>query len=946
MAEQFIPNRDGLPIFERVNEVTGMTSRFTFASGDQADYVEQLYKEWQADPSSVEASWSKFFEGFDFGKGAGSGLTDQEGQNHGKVEAYINAFRRLGHLSAHLNPLAEKPALAADMTPEYHGLSDIDLDEMFHPANFGDQAMSLKDIEEKLLRTYCGNIGADFRDINSIEIVEWLQQKMESCENSPKHSTELRKNILENLTKAEGFEKFLQKRYLGQKRFSLEGLEALIPMMHVLSDEAAKLGGEEMCVGMAHRGRLNMLANFMGKPYDHMLREFEGTEFNPFDIDGDVKYHYGFASETKTFSGKDMRLYLAANPSHLEAVNPVVEGFVRSRQEQFADAYRTKTLPVLLHGDAAFIGQGLVAETLNLSRLDAYQTGGTIHIITNNQIGFTTNPFDSRSCEYASDIAKLVRAPVFHVNADDPDACVWVAQLAMEFRQKFKRDVVIDLIGYRKHGHNESDEPAFTQPLMYKVIKKHPSSLTQYQKKLDGEGVVTAADSKKLADEFNGVMQEAYESLKSKTPKLTKVVLPKSFEKTMHQKPVSEDEVKASVDTTVSEKSVKNVVKALTTTPDGFKPHNKAKRVMDNRAQMLEGDGAIDWATGELLAFGTLAQEGNSVRLSGQDCKRGTFTSRHAVFFDVDTGKDHETLNNIEGQKASVQIVNSPLSEQGCLGFEYGYSVADPNSLVLWEAQFGDFANGAQIIVDNFLAGAEKKWKQTSGIVMLLPHGHEGQGPEHSSARPERYLQLCGNLNLQVANVTTPAQHFHMLRRQMKRTFRKPLIVMTPKSLLRDPEVVSPVSEFTNGGFQEVLDDSVKAKKDVDRLIFCTGKIYYEAKRRAKELGMENKAAIVRIEQLYPFPKEQVDKIIKSYKNVQSISWIQEEPQNMGAWSFIRPRLEEIIGTKHTLDYIGRRYSGTTAEGTGQAHAMEQARIIDEAFGIACAWDPKLVKSK
>ena len=494
-----------------------MSSRFTFASGDQAEYIENLYQEWLKTPDSVDETWARFFEGFDFGKGVGSGLTDQEGQNHGKVEAYINAFRRLGHLSAHLNPLAEKPKLADDMTPEYHGLSEIGLDEMFKPANFGEEAMSLKDIEDKLLRTYCGSIGADFRDINSIEIVEWLQQKMESCENRPQHSKELRKYILEKLTKAEGFEKFLQKRYLGQKRFSLEGLESLIPMMHVLSNEAANHGGEEVCVGMAHRGRLNVLANYMGKPYDHMLREFEGTEFNPFDIDGDVKYHYGFANESETFSGKSVRIYLAANPSHLEAVNPVVEGFVRSRQEQTGDKERIKILPVLLHGDAAFIGQGLVAETLNLSRLDSYETGGTVHIITNNQIGFTTNPSDSRSCEYASDIAKLVRAPVFHVNADDPDACVWVAQLAMEFRQKFKRDVVIDLVGYRRHGHNEADEPSFTQPIMYKLIKKHESALSKYQKTLDTDKVVTKAESKKMVTDFNDVMQQAYESLKKKS---------------------------------------------------------------------------------------------------------------------------------------------------------------------------------------------------------------------------------------------------------------------------------------------------------------------------------------------------------------------------------------------------------------------------------------------
>lgn len=924
-----------------------MTSRFSFATGNQAEYIESLYSDWKNDPNSVEGSWAKFFEGFDFGRGEGSGLSQEQAQNHAKVEAFVNAYRRLGHLSAHLNPLEDKPSMSSDMSPEAHGLSAIDRNETFHPANFGDKAMTLSEIEQKLQNTYCSTIGADFRDINDIETVTWLQKRMESVENKPQLSKELRLNVLEHLTKAEGFEKFLHKRYLGQKRFSLEGLESLIPMMHVLADSASLQGGEEICVGMAHRGRLNVLANFMGKPYDHMLREFEGSEFNPFDIDGDVKYHLGFASELNTFSGNKVRLFLAANPSHLEAVNPVVEGFVRSRQRQENDHNRDKILPILLHGDAAFIGQGLVAETLNLSRLTSYQTGGTVHIITNNQVGFTTNPDDSRSCHYASDIAKLVRAPVFHVNADDPDACVWVAQLAMDFRQAFKRDVVIDLIGYRRHGHNESDEPSFTQPLMYKTIKKHPSVLTQYQKTLDQDTVISASDSKKTATDFGKVMQAAFESIKGNTPKLTPVKLPTKLEKTMNHRKVCREEIIATVETKVKKAEITKVVDALTSYPDGFSPHPKAKRVMDNRKDMISGQGSLDWATAELLAFGTLAMDGHHVRLSGQDCKRGTFTSRHSVFYDKDTGKDYETLNHISGQKESVDIINSPLSEQGCLGFEFGYSIADKNSLVLWEAQFGDFSNGAQIIIDQFLVASEAKWKQSCGLVMLLPHGYEGQGPEHSNARPERYLQLCGNLNVQVTNVTTPAQHFHLLRRQMKRDFRKPLICMTPKSLLRDPEVVSELKEFTTGAFNEVLDDtSIKDKKKVERLVFCTGKIFYEARKRAIELDSKDKAALIRIEQLYPFPKEQVEKILSEYAGVHNIVWVQEEPQNMGAWSFIRPRLEELLGREQGLAYVGRRYSGTTAEGSGKAHIAEQSRIIDEAFGIVCAWEPQLVKSK
>lgn len=924
-----------------------MTSKFSFASGNQTDYIESMYQDWKKDPSGVDESWAKFFEGFDFGRGEGIGFQDEQAQNHAKVEAFVNAYRRLGHLTAHLNPLDDKPENLADMSREYHGLGSIDGSEKFHPANFGDQAMTLDDIEARLVKTYSSTIGADFRDINNIEIVTWLQQKMESVQNKPKLSNELRMFVYDNLVRAEGFEKFLHKRYLGQKRFSLEGLEALIPMMHVLADQASVHKGEEICVGMAHRGRLNVLANFMGKPYDHMLSEFEGSEFNPFDIDGDVKYHLGFANELETFSNNKMRVYLAANPSHLEAVNPVVEGFVRSRQRQEKDTEREKIIPVLLHGDAAFIGQGLVAETLNLSKLESYDTGGTVHIITNNQVGFTTNPSDSRSCVYASDIAKLVRAPVFHVNADDIDACVWVAQLAMEFRQTFKRDVVIDLIGYRRHGHNEGDEPSFTQPLMYKKIKKHPSSLTQYQKTLESENVRPASELKKAVSDFSDTMQEAYEAIKTKRPKLTTIQFPDKLARTMNHKKVSRSQIFKHVSTKVTKQKLAKVLSSLTTYPKGFKPHPKAKRVMEQRKAMLEGEGRFDWATAELLAFGTLALDGHHVRLSGQDCKRGTFTSRHSVFFDVETGNEYESLNHIEGQKDSVDIINSPLSEQGCLGFEFGYSIADENSLLLWEAQFGDFANGAQIIVDQFIVASEAKWKQSSGLTLLLPHGYEGQGPEHSNARPERFLQLCGNLNVQVTNVTTPAQHFHLLRRQMKRPFRKPLICMTPKSLLRHEEVLSSTEDFTSGEFLEVLDDtSIQDKSGVDRLVLCTGKIYYEAKKRALELGTKDKVALVRVEQLYPFPAEAVGKVLSDYAHVHNVVWVQEEPQNMGAWSFIRPRLEELLGDEQGLAYVGRRYSGTTAEGSGKAHAAEQARIIDEAFGIVCAWEPKLVHSK
>ena len=912
-------------------------NKFTYATATNVGYMEELYEKFRKDPNSVEESWRKFFEGYEFavtngaGEGAAAGKGDQEAA---MVEAYINAYRVLGHRSSYLNPLAPKPALRSDMMPDSHGLKDVNKSRKFVAANLPTETpMTFDEINQLMQETYCGKIGAEFRDNDDIEFVKWIQGKMESCRNKPKISKEQKLAILDSLVKAEGFESFLQARFLGQKRFSLEGAESFMPLLETMTSVAASNGVEEIVLGMAHRGRLGTLCNFIGKTYEAMLKKFEGSEFNPYQIDGDVKYHMGFAGE-RTFGGKNVRLYLSPNPSHLEIVNPVVEGFARARQRLMADNDRKKVLPLLIHGDAAFMGQGLVAETLNLADLQGYTTGGTIHVIINNQVGFTTDPSDSRSCEYSSGIAKILKAPVLHVNADDPEAVIWTAQLAAEYRQKYHKDFVIDLVGYRRHGHNETDEPGFTQPSMYKIIAKHPTVLTQYGERLIAEGVITADELKKRQSDFRATLQDAFDLLKSGDTKSEKFKdkYPKAFEDVFHPQHGDEAAMEKAVKTAVPIKVLADVAKSIVSVPAGFNVHPKLIKLLEQRGKMTDKDGSgVDWPMAELLAFGTLAKEGHHVRLSGQDCQRGTFSSRQGVLRDYETGKPHYSMNQITADQAPVEILNSPLSELGVMGFEFGYTVADHEALVLWEGQFGDFVNGAQIVIDQFIVASEAKWGQTSGLVLLLPHGYEGMGPEHSSGRPERFLQLCGNANIQVAIPTTAAQYFHILRRQVCREFRKPLVIMSPKSLLRHPKVVSPVVEFEKGQFEEVLDDDrIKDPKVVKRVVFCTGKIFYEM-QEATSTGPEGEVALVRIEQLYPFPSKKVADIIGRYKNAKDAVWAQEEPQNMGAWTFIRPRLEELLPDTVRLKYVGRRDSGTTAEGATKAHTAEQARIVNEA---------------
>jgi len=935
-----------------------MADTFSFAHGSNISYVESLYEEFVKNPNGVDPSWQAFFSGYELAANGRSlaqslaaaapvaaaprsRLASSEGSvegtsglSHAQVEAFINAYRRLGHLHAWLNPLEEAKPVPAELQPEAHGLGTIQPEMLFQTSNFfSREPMRFGDIQAKLAKTYCSTIGADFRDINHIESIVWLQEKMESCENRPSIPVPLKKRILEKLAQAEGLERFLQTRFLGQKRFSVEGLDVLVSLLDILMDQAAKEGVEEMCLGMAHRGRLNVLCNNMEKPYEILLDEFEGTPHSTsFDIDGDVKYHKGFAKDIRTCGGKDFRVYLAPNPSHLECIDPVVEGFVRRRQEQLGQA--KAIVPVLLHGDAAFIGQGIVPETLNLSQLTEYSTGGTIHIITNNQIGFTTNPNDGRSCPYSSDIAKMVHAPVFHVNANDPEAVAWVGMLAVQFRNQFARDVVIDLIGYRRYGHNETDEPAFTQPVMYQKIRNMPTVFTLYMNQLVAEGVVTADLKKKMESQVRESLNQAHQNVKDK--KLPTPVYPPSMASVFSSTPVERAKILEAIPTSVTREKLQPMAEKMLTVPDSFSPHPKIAKLLQGRQEMLAGEGAIDWGLGELLAFASLAAEGYHVRLSGQDCKRGTFSSRHGVLFDEKTNEPYEPLNQM-GAKGKVHLINSPLSEQGCLGFEFGYSLADANSLVLWEAQFGDFVNGAQIIIDQFVVASEVKWNQSSGLVLLLPHGHEGMGPEHSSARPERFLQLCGNLNIQVGNVTTPAQLFHILRRQMLRTFRKPLILFTPKSLLRHPHVVSTWKEFSQGGFQEILLDAGADKKLVQKMILCTGKMYREIKDVRDANPLCQTIPLLRMEQLYPYPAEKMKALFSEYPALTSVIWVQEEPQNMGFWNFCATRLREMLPGKE-VRYVGRKASGSTAEGSLHAHQAEQKRIVQEAFFQACGW--------
>lgn len=894
-------------------------------TGLNADYVDDLYKQWKEDPESVDESWQYYFSGFEMAMCPRACVAADQADAQSRVASLIFAYRSLGHLIAKTDPLGDNLVEHPELSLESFGFTESDLDKVYDTGHLkGPKRATLGEILEILKATYCGSIGVQYTHIEDTSIRRWLQAEMEPVFNRPTYSKEVKKSILELLTDAEVFEKFIQSRFPGQKRFSLEGAETLIPSVHSFVEFSPDLGVEEIVIGMAHRGRLNILSNILDKPYSDIFAEFEGNYLEATVAgDGDVKYHKGFSSDHHQHFGKDKSVHLSLtdNPSHLEAVNPVVEGRVRAKQRQRDDLeHRRKVIPFLIHGDAAFIGQGLVAETLNMSQLDGYRTGGTVHFIINNQIGFTTDPTDSRTSQYCTDIAKSIQAPILHVNGDDPEATVFATELALKFRQEFNRDIVVDMLCYRRHGHNESDEPRFTQPILYSKLKNHPSAREIYVRQLVEEGTLTEGDAKKIADEFQKKLQQQFEAVKATPTQLTVSAYDKIW------KGLEEPYSDKIIETGVPAKTLEKIGRALTTIPENYTLNPKIARRLPKIMESISNNGDLDWATAELLSFGSLLEEGGPVRLSGQDSKRGTFSHRHAVWQDMKTQEEYKPINHIQEDQGHFCVYNSPLSEGSVLGFEYGYSLVEPRMLIIWEAQFGDFANGAQPIIDQFITSSQSKWSRTSGLVMLLPHGYEGQGPEHSNAYLERYLAACAENNMQVCNLSTPAQYFHVLRRQIHQPFRRPLIIMAPKSMLRHKLAVSKTEELSKGHFQEIIDDKLPAK-GLKRVAFCSGKIYWDLFAKREEEGVKD-VALVRVEQLYPLTKEKLAPIIKKYKNVNDIVWVQEETKNRGAWTHMRAVLDHAFPTKN-IRYIGRSYAASPATGSLKRHLKEQAFISD-----------------
>lgn len=852
----------------------------------------------------------------------------EEIAKQGRVRQMINMFRVRGHLIATTDPLGKNTTYHHELDPIFYQLTVWDLDRQFLTHDFGGyKTATLRKILEKLHRTYCENIGVEYMHIQSSDEKAWLQNRMEPVENKPNLDNPTKKQILNKLIEAEGFEHFIHTKFVGHKRFSLEGLESTIPALDQLLTIAADNNVKEIVLGMAHRGRLNVLTNIVGKSYDSILSEFEDIiDPNSYAGSGDVKYHLGAYNKVKTRTRKEIGVSISSNPSHLEWVNPVVEGIVRAKQTRTGDIERSHIMPVLLHGDSAFAGQGVVAETINLSQLAGYKTGGTIHIVTNNQIGFTTTPEEARSSVYATDVAKIVQAPVFHVNGDDPESVLHVIRIAFDYRQKFKKDVVIDIVGYRRHGHNEGDDPGYTQPILYAKIKKHPSVTKQYGQKLVAEGVITPDELKQMESDYNRKLEDALQKVaKRKIQFKIDIPLAVNTEKIATEKKEH--------DTALSESELNELLIKGSSLPEGFNLHPKLVKFLEKRKEIVGADdGLADWATAEFLAFASLVKDGIPVRLSGQDCVRGTFTQRHMAFTDVVTGQEYFPINHMYPNQARAEILDSNLSEAAVMGFEYGYSTADPLCLVIWEAQFGDFVNGAQIIIDNFIVASKEKWDTPNNLVLLLPHGFEGQGPEHSSARLERFLILCAQENMEVCHLSDPANYFHLLRRQMKKDILRPLVVMSPKSLLRLPEARSPKQHFLEGTFREFLDDtSGLDKKKVKKVLLTSGKIYYELDKFRKENNFTD-VAIVRAEQLYPFEGEMLAGILDSYSNLEELLWVQEEPKNMGAWHFLRHRITKILKKDLSVQYVGRPESASPAVGSGKLAARQQEAIIRTAF--------------
>ncbi|MBN2637878.1 MAG: 2-oxoglutarate dehydrogenase E1 component [Bacteroidales bacterium] len=896
-----------------------------FLNNSDPSVIEDLYRKFQENPDLVEPGWRMFFGGFQFALSSYSTSSGKlETPNEFKVINLINDYRRRGHLFTKTNPVRKRREYKPTLDIENYGLEPKDLDHTFLAGNeIGLGPAKLRDIVAFLEETYCHSLGVEYMFIRDQETVNWLRNSFEKTKNRPHYSVEEKKLILRKLRRAVYFEKFLQKKFPGQKRFSLEGAEALIPALDAVMEKGTELGIEEFVIGMSHRGRLNVLVNILRKPFEEVFSEFEGMEFADENLLGDVKYHLGYTRERKTSQGKKVKFTLAPNPSHLEAVDPVVEGITRSKLDRFSKGDQNKIAPILIHGDSSIAGQGVVYEVVQMSDLKGYSTGGTIHLVINNQVGFTTNYLDARSSTYCTDVAKTTLSPVFHVNGDDAEAVVFTVQLAMEFRNKFHRDVFIDILCYRRYGHNEGDEPRFTQPLLYKAIEKHQDAYAIYKQELLKQGITTEEECSESENHFNDKLEQNYDSSKNHS----KTNISNFLHEIWKEIPKAKDgDFERSPDTFVSRDLLLKVADKITDLPEKMSFYRKTVRLQKQRKDMVLKDGMMDWAMGELLAYGSLLTEGNPVRLSGQDVERGTFSHRHSVMRLEDSEEQYIPLNNIQEGQSKFEVYNSSLSEYGVLGFEYGYALAAPNTLTIWEAQFGDFANTAQVIFDQFISSAEEKWNVMNGLVMLLPHGFEGQGPEHSSARIERYLNLTAENNIQIANCTTPANFFHLLRRQVKRPLRKPLIVFTPKSLLRHPKAVSPLNDFIQGGFKEVIDDSFVKPEKVRRLVFCTGKVYYDLQTE-QETRNDETIALVRLEQLYPFPKEQVKELLEKYKNVKTYVWSQEEPANMGAWKHVKRYFEE-----GQLTLISRPASGSPATGSSRFHNIGQQKIIDKVF--------------
>ena len=923
--------------------------------GGNADYVESLFEQYLADPASVEPHWRGYFAALprptgpeashraiqsaialraraarDAGAVVAAAGVDEESARQGAVSRLVQIYANRGHLIAKLDPLGlarrERPRI---LELAYFGLDESDLDRSFFTGSrVADvpQRSTLREIIAMLERTYCGTVGAEFAHVSDTDERLWLQDEFQSGQINHRFSAEERRNILWQLTAAEGLERYLHTKYVGQKRFSLEGGDALIPLLDDVIQTGGALGAEEFVIGMAHRGRLNVLVNVLGKAPSALFSEFEGKyDTAHLTGSGDVKYHKGFSADLRT-QGGNVHVALAFNPSHLEVVNAVVEGSVRARQERRDDSLGERVVPILIHGDAAFAGQGVVMETLQLSQARGYSTGGTLHLVINNQVGFTTSrPDDARSTMYCSDVAKMLEAPIFHVNADDPEAVVFVTRLAMRYRMRFHKDVVIDLVCYRRLGHNEADEPSATQPVMYSAIRKHPTARKLYADRLVADGVLTSFEADGLVEEYRAGLDEARPQARASLGMI-------GNKYTVDWSPYLEIDWAAKLRTGLAPKRLAALGARITAVPEGFTLHPRVQQVVTNRQKMLAGELPLDWGCAETLAYAGLLEDGYAVRLSGQDCGRGTFFHRHAVWHHQQTGETFVPLQHIAERQPRFQVIDSVLSEEAVMGFEYGYSTTDPGVLVIWEGQFGDFANGAQVIIDQFIVSGESKWGRYSGLTLFLPHGYEGQGPEHSSARLERFLQLCAELNMSVCVPSTPAQMFHMLRRQMLRSFRKPLVVMTPKSLLRHELSVSSLADLQSGAFQNIIDEIDPVDPaSVRRIVLSSGKVYFDLLKARRAAGQTD-VALARLEQLYPFPTEEYEALLARYPKAREVVWCQEEPQNQGAWYQIRHQLERPIAGKRELLYSGRAPAAAPATGIAKVHEAEQAAIVRAAL--------------